>query len=446
VKSIDTTAPGQVSCSDRSPGQRQRPFAKIHKEDASDPRLTPTAFRLLTWLLAQAMGGPFAYASVRQLSEELHCSERSIQYAIKLLEKLEYYVIVPSTHLTVGRVFQFEIVTSQAAADAVQRLGLDPSKIETVKPIKPSIPLSPPLRSRPARPDAPGAEICTPPRNHLHPDRSLRKEREKEDQRRPETEVQLPLKRNERPEKEHPIPRLTQEQARAQIEDSARVQAVVNEIDAIGPQATPEQINHAAGMMATMLRDGKSAGSFASKLRMVADRLAPGTAVSGAFRDAMERVAAGVVLNPGAYFETCFKERCKAWANVQAEQRQYAEQRKRDREQRERAKAPGPVRSENPVPALEPVAMPPVSLEPPHSTEAALEPEKPPVDRYRPSHGFTQVKTVLQECRDSLIKPGSPEEQAALDKAKAVREAMAQKRKIQSERAAQAALQVPPVV
>jgi hypothetical protein len=80
--------------------------------------------------------------------------------------------------------------------------------------------------------------------------------------------------------------------------------------------------------------------------------------------------------------------------------------------------------------------MPLVSLEPPHSTEAALEPEKPPVDSYRPSHGITQVKTVLQECRDSLIKPGSPEEQAALDKAKAVREAMAQKRKIQAERAA----------
>ena len=430
----EKSAPGQVSRPDCSRVHRPRPFAKIHKEDASDPRLSGTAFKLLSWLLVQAMGQPFAWASVKQLSEALQCSERSIQNAIKLLASLRYFVIVPASHLAVGRVFQFQTVTPSAAADAVERLGLDPAQVETVNPIEPLILPSPP-RSRPARPDAPPAEICTPPRNHLHPDRSFREEREKEDQRRPETEVQLPLKRNERPDTGHPIPRLTQEQARAQIEDSARVQAVVNEIDAIGPQATPQEINHAVGMMAAMLRDGKSAGSFASKLRMVADRQLPGTVVSGAFRDTMAKIAAGLLLNPGAYFETCFKERCKAFAQNQSEQRQISARRKQEREEREQVKALESLPRVNLDPQ-EPPGATAGSLAVQSTAEPILDPQEPPGDKYRLSLRLAQVTSVLQECRAAFVEPGSPEEQEAIARAKAVREMTEKKRKIRDERAA----------
>ena len=290
-----------------------QPFAKITKSVSCDYRLTPTAVRLLSWLLAQAMGNPFAWASVAQLASELGCSERTIQNAIALLRSLRYFQIVQSSELKVGRVFQFRTVTPQAAQDAIVRLGLNPDQIETVNPIEPLILPSPPTQGRPPRPQAQvqkiaprGAEICT---------QIVRKnEQEIERSEKEAGKVSNSLGTNDfRSRAEQPKTPLSAEQR-------AAIEAVAAQIERLHRRSPEPEQSQAAAAMATALRDVKNLPAYRAKVRGILDHLWPASVVAGAIRDVLSVQAAGKpVLRPGAYFERCFQGRLNGKAQVDQE-------------------------------------------------------------------------------------------------------------------------------
>jgi hypothetical protein len=387
---------------------RRAPFAQVEKPTISDARLTHTAFRLLTWLLAQAKGGDVALASVAQMRKAIGCrSKRTIQAAIKLLASYRYLTIVPRPDLAVGRVFRIDTAASLAADDAAAIVGMDPAELERVPTSPGMLQVMPRLDPATTRKPSPAPRPVDPERvqawvdSHTEPTPSVAPPPVQEIAPPPATSctqiVQIPereIPKTKKPRKSPP--RYTNDLKPFTKDDAARTKALCEMVDRIKgvDRRTPQDdIPVIAAAMARMMGDAHSIPNWRKWLRMQADGNLPSGVIGEAFRDVMAQVAKGTVARPGGYLETTIQSRLAQRVQVQ-----------RDRLEAHREQL---AAAETPRIAQEPVRTPVgdvgggMAQETPPATTAASTP---------PSRGVAaRVAEQLNRLRGPMVEPTAEE-------------------------------------